>query len=545
MLTLLLLACAPDAPPAPTWSADVRPIVHERCASCHATGGSGPFPLDTYAAMSPYAAAALASMEAGTMPPWPADPSCRHYEGERLLADGELDTVRAWVAAGTPQGDIGGDAPYVAPASTFTPTDRAAVDGYLPDAAEPDDWRCFLLEDLRSPETRYLHGTQVVPSSALVHHVLVYALPAAKRDALIAADEAEAGAGYTCFGGPNPATEEGGSDAGSTVADGFPNQIGGWVPGATPAVLPDDVSIRVNADDIIVMQVHYNTLAAEPTPDTTELELAFGTEPTASLATTHPLAAPDLDIPAGDPDVTVTASYPNYGDPLTLRTVLAHMHLLGVQQTVAVTHADGTRTCLLDVPEWDFDWQQTYVLRAEDDPVIVDVGDSLELTCRYDNSAANQPTVNGAQQAPRDVEWGESTLDEMCLAYFTEVQPFFEAPDASAAACAGTEACMDACGPEPTLDCLLSCPESDFACFRCTFQGAQTCGASTCTGELLAARDCLTTCASAAVMLDGNVGRCLAAECPDEYAAVQACVDPILASGSCDDMLGECGVTVE
>jgi len=43
------------------------------------------------------------------------------------------------------------------------------------------------------------------------------------------------------------------------VADGFPNQIAGWVPGATPAVLPYDLSIRVNADAIIVMQVHYSS----------------------------------------------------------------------------------------------------------------------------------------------------------------------------------------------------------------------------------------------------------------------------------------------
>lgn len=34
---------------APTWHADVAPIVEGRCASCHDAGGIGPFPLTSHA----------------------------------------------------------------------------------------------------------------------------------------------------------------------------------------------------------------------------------------------------------------------------------------------------------------------------------------------------------------------------------------------------------------------------------------------------------------------------------------------------------------
>ena len=44
---------------------------------------------------------------------------------------------------------------------------------------------------------------------------------------------------------------------------------------------------------------------------------------------------------------------------------------------------------------------------------------TLQLECDYDNSFANQPMVNGQQGTPKDVSWGESTLDEMCLTYLT------------------------------------------------------------------------------------------------------------------------------
>jgi mono/diheme cytochrome c family protein len=543
MIALLLFACAPEAPlpsssEAPTWSSDVREIVHARCAACHSAGGAGHFPLDTYDAMAPLASAALAAMESGAMPPWPPDPDCRTYEHERRLADGELETFRAWVEAGAPRGASTDDAPFVPPDSTFAPTASASVPAYVPSAAATDDWRCFALWELTSPATRYIHGTQVVPSNALVHHVLVYAVPASETEALLEADEADEGPGYTCFGGPFPSTGESGERPGAGgLSAGFPNQIAGWVPGAEPALYPDDVSVRVDAGSIIVMQVHYNTLAGAPVPDTTTLELDVDEEPTALLSVTRPIAIVDLDIPAGDAEVTFTRAYPNYGEAIELSTVMAHMHMLATRQTVSVQHADATETCLLDIPDWDFDWQQTYTLV---DTVTVEPGAAVELSCTYDNSAANQPEVNGQPQEPRDVAWGESSLDEMCLTYYTKLEAWSEPEDPDAPACAGVEAC--ACGPTPTLDCLLSCPESDFGCFTCTIEGAIDCGASSCAPVLAAARDCFALCAGAAVMLDGNVGACLEDQCPEDYLAIQSCLDPILSSGSCDEMLASCGV---
>jgi hypothetical protein len=53
------------------------------------------------------------------------------------------------------------------------------------------------------------------------------------------------------------------------------------------------------------------------------------------------------------------------------------------------------------------------------DPLELRAGDTVRLTCRWDNSAANQPIVDGVQQQPREVRWGESSLDEMCLGGLT------------------------------------------------------------------------------------------------------------------------------
>ena len=63
-------------------------------------------------------------------------------------------------------------------------------------------------------------------------------------------------------------------------------------------------------------------------------------------------------------------------------------------------HADGTETCILDVPDYDFNWQRSYRLQ---EPVAMALGDTLELTCVWDNDT------------DQDVAWGDGTGDEMCL----------------------------------------------------------------------------------------------------------------------------------
>ena len=76
----------------------------------------------------------------------------------------------------------------------------------------------------------------------------------------------------------------------------------------------------------------------------------------------------------------------------------------------------GGEECLIDIPRWDFNWQGGYQLA---EPIVFNPGDELEIECHWDNSAANQPYVDGVQLAPVDVGWGEGTGDEMCLGIVT------------------------------------------------------------------------------------------------------------------------------
>ena len=45
-------------------------------------------------------------VESKHMPPWPADPSYRHFKDEAVLTDLEIDQILDWVDAGMPTGDL-------------------------------------------------------------------------------------------------------------------------------------------------------------------------------------------------------------------------------------------------------------------------------------------------------------------------------------------------------------------------------------------------------------------------------------------------------
>jgi hypothetical protein len=63
-----------------------------------------------------------------------------------------------------------------------------------------------------------------------------------------------------------------------------------------------------------------------------------------------------------------------------------HSHLRGKSWWFELEMPDGTRTKLLSVPDFDFNWQLNYVFAQ---PIAVPAGSRLVGHAVYDNSAAN------------------------------------------------------------------------------------------------------------------------------------------------------------
>lgn len=390
--TALVAGCGggPRTPAGPGFEA-VAPILSKQCIACHQEGGIAPFSLTSYADAKANAATMKPAVTSREMPPSNADNSgsCGAFDNARWLTATEIATVSDWVDAGAPRG--------TGPATLVVPQPDHLADGdvdatldiggdYLPDATGPDDYRCFVV-DPGLPADKLLVAYEVVPGQPrIVHHAILYTLPTdqAAADA-VALDAAQPGPGYTCFGGAG--------------VDGA-NAVAGWAPGTPVTRYPDGTGVRIPGGRKAVLQIHYN-LTAGDLPDHTRVRLQL-VDAVAHEAEVLPFADLDLSLPPGQMLVTsaATGDVPD-GPGLDLLGVYPHMHLRG--RTLRVERLrDGQTTCLLNVPSWDFHWQQFFFY---DSPVDLRAGDRLRVTCGYDTSADTQT-----------VTWGEGTADEMCVA---------------------------------------------------------------------------------------------------------------------------------
>ncbi|MGC4087035.1 MAG: hypothetical protein QM756_03860 [Polyangiaceae bacterium] len=297
-----------------TWSEHVAPIVFAECVGCHRDGGIAPFSLTTYVAAQPLAESMAQMVKGRWMPPMPVDNSgaCNTYSNARWLDDAEIALIDAWYHAGAPEGDPN-KLPQLPAAPTGLENPSAVLDpgaDYTPNSTLFDDYRCFVLD---SPVTNnaFLVAYEVVPGDAReVHHAIVYQ-PSSEAEAskAVALDAAEAGLGYTCFGGAG--------------VDADPRAL--WAPGATVTRLPEGTGLNLVAGRKLILQVHYN-LTSGAFPDRTRVRLAT-TSTVAAAANYLAIADTKMSVAPGQLEGTTTRTLNGTGGPLkNLRRATAHAH---------------------------------------------------------------------------------------------------------------------------------------------------------------------------------------------------------------------------
>jgi len=226
-----------------------------------------------------------------------------------------------------------------------------------------------------------------------VHHVIAHLDTTGKGRELDAKDE---GPGYSTFGG---------------IGFRSRGSIGGWAPGNFPSRLPKGLGIPLPKKVDVILQVHYNK-SGKPETDRTKVGIYFTKGPIEKRVRVLPVVKTPLRIPANDSNFVVHASVPV---PLgaTVYRVMPHMHLLGRDMKVTATLPDDSVVAFVHVPDWDFNWQNTYTFKK---PLQIPAGSRIDLEARYDNSTNNPVNPNNP---PRLVTWGEQTSDEMCIAFVT------------------------------------------------------------------------------------------------------------------------------
>jgi len=313
-----------------------------------------------------------------------------------------------------------------------------------------DDYHCTLVNP-HATRNSFIVSSQFFPNSKEVHHAILFLVP----PALAAQAEADnpGDKGWTCFG-------ETALPGASLAHIGETPWLSAWAPGHGEDVLPSGTGQPLPSGSLVVMQIHYNLLVGDKpvqaklvlhtVPASTPLRplsLALMPAPPdvpCATGVTGPLCArsaslADLgqrfgsgavefvdtieaicgrnaaDPPAGD---TTSCVWPVRKAGTVVR-VGAHMHLTGRSLQIVLNPGTPTQQTLLDVPNYDFNYQRGYTLKT---PVAVVPGDKIQVTCTYDPTLRQE--LPALRKLPaRFVTWGDGSSDEMCLGLVQTVPP--------------------------------------------------------------------------------------------------------------------------
>ncbi len=374
----------------PTFNRDVAPILYRHCTPCHQPGVAGPFPLRTYDEAQSRASRLLKAVESRMMPPWMPEPGHGDFIGERRLADAEIEMIRSWVAAGSPEGRAEERRePPMPPREWSLGTPDLILgfpESYLLGPEGRDVYRNFVVPILPGTN-RFVRAFEFQPGSPAVHHARLL------FDASGESRRRDASDPVCGFGGTMP------------PARFPPGHLLGWVPGRSATVLPDGMSWPLDGAGDLVVQLHLQRTGRAETVRP-RLGLYLTNRPPTLAPVLLGLLAQTMDIPAGAADYTVVrrARLPVDAE---LLAVLPHAHFLGKRIEFTATPPGGEARSLLRIPDWRFHWQDEFRYAR---PVALTSGTVLEMRITYDNSAGNPSNPN---VPPRRVLHGPDSADEM------------------------------------------------------------------------------------------------------------------------------------
>ena len=311
------------------------------------------------------------------MPPWHADPRYGKFSTDRSLTKQQLSTLIAWIDAGAPFGD-----------EKDLPPEREYYQGW--NIGEPD--LVFQLPEVQTipadgvvpylrftidaefPEDVWYSAAELLPDNeAVVHHIQAYAiLPEPEVREPVEA--------------PRPdETDEQRSRRRRRARRA--KLITSFAPGEEPFEFPAGIGGRIPAGSKISITMHYTpTGKVEQDRSMLGIKLYRGI-PEREAFTTAAVNA-RFTIPPHAPNHPVDAQYTFEQDSMII-SLHPHMHLRGKDMKYTAIYPDETTEVLLSVPQFDFNWQNTYRYQQ---PKPMPAGTKLLVSGHFNNSAQNLAT---------------------------------------------------------------------------------------------------------------------------------------------------------
>ncbi len=368
---------APEPRPELTWSSEIAGIVQRACQDCHRPGAVAPFALITHADVRKRASTIAEVVSERRMPPWFASPRHGVFENAPQLSDEERDKLVAWALAGAPAGDLN-----AAPPPREFPTGRWRI-------GEPD----LVLEqakDSELPADGYIPYRYIVFNHVFTQDTWVEAIEISPDNARVVH---HANLGYFKL------TESFKSE----------NFLTGFVPGGDPMQCGPGVALRIPAGSLLGLQTHFVT-TGNPERAKLSVALRFPRGKVQQRLKHFQIASTRFQIPPHDWAHPVRAQRTFEADAVGIGMV-AHMHLRGRDMTFTARYPDEREEILLRVPNYSFDWQQSYRWRPGEQRFPA--GTKVGVLAHFDNSKFNPYNPDPSAT----VRWGQQTVDEMMMGF--------------------------------------------------------------------------------------------------------------------------------
>jgi hypothetical protein len=420
----LLLEAGNQGPAAPkeiTYSQDVAPVLYKNCVMCHRPNDIAPMSLVTYEEVLPFAGLIRQSVDQRKMPPWHADPSVGEFMNDARLSDADIRTIDEWVKDGMKEGDPKDlpSAPVFEPGWHIKPDVIFTIPEFLVPKTAQDDYE-YIYVPTNFTEDKWIQAGEVLPGDRrVVHHATVSVIDQAEYAKHLAqhakknagVDEYHYRTGKVLHLRPDAPVIDDGCSA--PDGGGIPGHPSGYLnivpaiylPGHLPEVRPPGYALRIPAGGYLQFQVHYSNHHGLDVKDRTSVGLVFAKEPVEHEVAQYEIWNNMFRIPPNDGGHRVTSCFTLPKDVIAV-AYTAHMHFRGKSMTTKAIYPDGREEVLLDVPHYDFRWQETYFLKKQ---FLLPKGTKLMTVAYFDNSRSNPLNPDPSKA----VRWGEPSDEEM------------------------------------------------------------------------------------------------------------------------------------
>jgi len=377
-----------------TYTKQVSRIIQDNCQNCHQPGGIGPMSFTSYEEVRPWAPLISLRVQEREMPPYQYDHDIgiQELKNDWRMSDEDVNTVVAWVNAGSPMGSPE-DLP---PAKEYPvigewrlgqelgPPDHIIQSSKWDVPADGQDlwWRPEV--DTGITESRCIKAVETLPSAAAhgsTHH--------ADSEFLIQNENGE----WVSF-----------------------DRLSEYAQGKLGEKVPLDTCRRAPANSKLRFSVHYYPDGNAVPDDQVSVGIWYHDENSFDEEGTYIQDLKFYMLEAGDDDFLIpphgklmTQGFHSFDHPVRIDSWQPHLHLRGVAMSMEVFDpATGRKEVLSKASNWNAGWNHSHTYEDGFQPLIP-AGATIILTGWYDNTAANPYNPDPDQW----VGAGQRTTDEM------------------------------------------------------------------------------------------------------------------------------------